>query len=211
MNRPVIDFIEKEHVYLVDGVPKPSVTEILNPITASFYYAINPATVDYARERGSRIHELTQMIDYGDQPFIPYELGGYIKAYLAFLRDYKPEWHGIETLVYDAQRDVCGTIDRYGMIGGKRAVVDIKNQANPSVENKISVCAQTAEYAMAIGWRDSMRYALYLHADGTYQLMECQKYEAKREFLGIALFDWYLDIYREMERIKKNGKRNRRV
>ena len=196
---------------MVDGAKKPSVTEILQPITAFFYSAISPATVAFARERGRTIHELTQMIDYGDQPFIPYEIGGYIKAYLAFLRDYKPEWHGIESIIYDEKCDVCGTVDRYGMIDGKKAVIDIKNQASPGVENKISVCAQTAEYARAIEWYDARRYALYLLADGTYHLMDCQKYEDKRDFLGIALFDRYLDIYREMERIKKNGKRNRRV
>lgn len=209
MERPVIDFIEKEHVYLVDGVPKSSVTEILKPITASGYGAIHPGVVEYARERGSMIHELTQMIDYGDQPFVSMEIRGYIKAYLTFLRDYQPEWHGIETIVYDPIRDVCGTVDRYGMINGKRSVVDIKNQAAPSVENKISVCAQTAEYSRAIEWDDADRYALYLHSDGTYTLMDCIKYEKKKGFLGSEVFDDYLNIFRKIERIKSNGKRSR--
>ena len=211
MKNHVIDFVENEHVYLVDGVPKPSVTEILNPITAGGYGAINAAVVEYARERGSMIHEITQMIDFGDKPFVPMEISGYVRAYLSFLRDYRPVWHGIETIVYDDESDVCGTVDRYGEIDGRMAVVDLKVQAAPSVANKISVCAQTAEYGRALKIKDPDRFALYLHSDGTYNLMSCIKYEAKRGFDGLDVFDDYLKIFKKIERIKLNGKRNRSV
>lgn len=205
-----IDFIESEHVYLVDGVAVPSVTTILSPITASQYRAINPAVVEHARLRGEGIHELTQLIDYGDEPLMPYDVAPYVKAYLNFKRDYSPEWIGIEQIVYDEENNVCGTIDRYGTIDKQNVIVDIKIQAAPSVENKIALCAQTAEYSRAVKLSDARRYGLYLHSDETYNFFSCDKYEAKRNFKGIDVFDMYLSAHKEIERIKGNGKRTKR-
>ena len=200
-----VEFFEEEHVYLVDGVAKPSVTTIISPITSAHYGAIKPVAVETARIRGSFVHEATQLIDYGFQPEIPYEVAGYVKAYLSFLRDYSPEWHGIEEIVYDDIADVCGTVDRYGIIDGKYAVVDIKAQNSPSVENRISVCAQTAEYARALKKPDAKRYGLFLKSDGKYVRFDCIKYEEKRNFNGFSLFDRLLGTHNEIERIK-NGK-----
>ena len=211
MEKTIIDFVESEHVYLVNGVPKPSVTTILHPITATVYGSINPCVVEKARRRGEMVHQTTQLIDYGDRPMIDGEILPYIKGYLAFLMDYNPEWLGIEERVYDEYADVCGTVDRHGLIGGRYTVLDIKAQDAPSVANRISVCAQTAEYARAIMQHEAKRAALYLSSDGTYNLFDCEKYEKKREFMGIMLFDKYCELYKEMERIKSNGKRNRRI
>lgn len=211
MVKHVIDFIEEEHIYLVDGIEKPSVTNVIKPITAQGYNAINPSVLEKARWRGSMVHEATQLIDYGDRPSIDGEILPYIKAYLEFLRDFNPTWEGIEDVVYDEGAEVCGTVDRHGWIDGEYTVVDIKAQDSPSVSARIAVCAQTAEYARAIGKSHAARKALYLRSNGTYSLMDCCEYEQKRKFIGIMIFDQYLDIYREIERIKKNGKRRNSV
>lgn len=69
-------------------------------------------------------------------------LGGYLVAYLAFLRDYDCEWEWIEHKFYcPSFGGYCGTIDRYGTIDGEKAVLDIKTTSSPTKANYISYCA----------------------------------------------------------------------
>lgn len=92
-----IDFNEEKHEYTVGGEVKPSVTEILGFITADHYGTINPSILDRAARRGSAVHECLEDIDYDMPPEeVPTEIYPYVVAYQTFLRDYKPEWYGIE-------------------------------------------------------------------------------------------------------------------
>lgn len=206
-----IDFFEKEHIYLVDGVEKPSVTTVLNVISSMQYNYIDPGILEQARLRGSMVHEETQMIDLdfpSDQ--VPFEIVGYIKAYREFLRDYKPVWEGIEQTVYDEERGVCGTIDRYGTILNRKTVIDIKCKSSPTAINHVCDCSQTAEYASCLGWgQECDRLAVYLLKDGNYRVFNCKEFEKKRNFNGQALFDDCLNIYKTIERIKNDGRKRR--
>ncbi len=211
MSHTVIDFVEATHTYLVNGTEMPSVTQIIRHLSSDHYAAIAPSVLDYARRRGSMIHEILQMMDYGVDVEFPQEILGYVKAYLAFCRDYRPVWEGIEQVVYDGRRGVCGTVDRHGLIGGRRWVVDIKNKKAPTRDNYISDCCQTAAYAEALGYPYAKRVALYLREDGDYRLFDCAAFEKKHEFSGVELFDECLAFENNIRRIREHGKRSRNV
>lgn len=203
----MIEFDEKKHQYKVDGKVVPSVTEILEHITAVGYGKVNPSILEEAKERGTAVHELTEAIDLGFPPeYIDPALEGYAVAYLQFLGDYDVEWDYIEHRFYEPKMGFCGTIDRVGKIDGKDCVLDIKTTSSPSVDQKIAVVCQTAAYSLGIVDEYSPyvnRYALYLHRDGTYELFDCKEYELDRDFSGYSLFFDLCNLHNDIANIKK--------
>jgi len=200
-----IEFDEKKHQYKVNGKIVPSVTEILEHLTAVGYGKVNPAILDEAKERGTAVHELTEAIDLGFPPeYIDPAVEGYAVAYLKFLEDYDVEWDYIEHRFYEPKMGFCGTIDRVGKIDGKDAILDIKTTSSPSVDQKIAVCCQTAAYDFGLGSEDGFdRYALYLHSDGTYDFMSCSDYEDGKAFNALGLFLTLCNLHKNIANIKK--------
>lgn len=201
-----IEFIEKEHKYIdPEGNVIPSVTEILSMINTG-YDKINPAVLEHAAMKGTLVHEWCEMYDYcgeNEEP-VPSELEPYCQAYADFIRDYKPEWTAIESVVYYNAMTTgigyAGTADRIGFIDGKLCVVDIKTIASPSSLDHVKVCCQTAAYGLAADvWGD--RYALYLKPDGKYRLLGCREYENENDFSGYTIFTKLYDLYTKIHSI----------
>jgi len=210
----ILTFYEDEHKYLTGlGEEVPSVTTILGMISAPSYSRIAQATLEYAALRGRLVHEALELYDYGlpfeEQPNITPEIHGYVRAYLAFQRDYKPKWQSIEQIVHNEGRGYCGTVDRAGEIDGKYVVLDLKTNQSPTIENKICVCCQTSAYAVALEQPNAERYALYLKKDGKYNLFNCQKFEQEKDLNAWGLFHTCLVTHKEVERIKNMSRRKK--
>ena len=130
-------FDEATHTYTLDGVVIPSVTEICAPITCGKYPPVG--VVQQAAARGTRVHELCALYDMDALPDeIEAGLVGYVKAWAAFCRDYKPVWTHIEFPLYgeiDPGQPFAGTIDRIGEIDGRTRVVDCLTTPNLSETN----------------------------------------------------------------------------
>lgn len=212
-----IQFFEDEHIYLVDGEEVPSVTTILSPITQSEYGVVNPSVLAYAARRGTEVHEYLEQLDYGNEPEeFNGEIAPYLLAYKKFMRDWKIIWEGVETLVYEPVLGFVGTLDRVGILDGRRVIVDIKTLNSPTKLNKFSVCCQTAAYEMAYmgqtGKIVDSRYALYLGKDGDYNFFSCEEYEEKYGLDPYDTFKCYLEInsltrlLRDAKPIKKGVK-----
>ena len=200
----MIEFDEKKHQYKVDGKIVPSVTDILEHLTAPGYGKVNPSVLEEAKDRGTAVHELTEQIDMGFPPeFIDPYIEGYIVAYMKFLRSYEPEWEYIEHQFYEPLWGFCGTVDRVGEIDGQKCVLDIKTTSSPSAEQKMAVCCQTAAYAFGIDLDGCDRYALYLHSDGTFDLLFCADYEDERGFDGWELFRDMCKLHQKIGDAKK--------
>lgn len=204
-----IFFDEQTHTYLVNGREVPSVTEILAPLHRS-YGKVNQSVLDYAAARGTAVHEACELIDYGAEPEIYPEIEGYVRAYLDFLQVYRPTWTHIEHIVYHDYGRYIGTLDRAGYLNGTEfAIVDIKT-SQPTKEALVSVCLQTEAYAHAYALQEGSReynqraivggfetgmqidrYGVFLKADGTYRVVNCDEYEAK---YGIDVANAWADL-----------------
>lgn len=208
-----IQFDPDKHKYFVDGEEKPSVTAILDLLTADHYGAINPAVLDTAKRRGAMVHEALEEIDYGCfDGLVPYEISGYIEAYQDFLRTYNVEWHGIERMVYEPILQYCGTVDRYGTIDGEWCVVDIKTYAQPTKANYLALMGQTAAYAIPLMAEGVMpkqykTYGLFLRKDGTFRLVDCEDYAKKYGTYGMFIFSKCIEFYRWKERTLASGRK----
>ena len=224
-----IEFDAEKHEYTWEGQKIPSVSDILSPLSAERYGEINPAVLQQAAARGTAVHEICEAMDYGLEPEIEPGLEGYAQAYSDFLRDYFPKWELIEQIVYyRVDGDVytapplfCGTVDRYGTIDEKPAVLDIKTYASLTTDSMISASCQTAMYAGAIfdDIRDNIikkaqlslsvvRYLLHLKKDGSYRLVNLNNFDKERGFDGPETAALLLRLKRTLDGARK-GKRKK--
>lgn len=178
-----LDFNEETHSYTLGGKPVPSVTEIVGLLTARKYADTNAALLQQAQRRGTVVHELCEMLDCGVEPEeldIEPELVGFVNAYLAFLRDYRPEWEWIEKPVWTL--DYAGRIDRVGVIDGETAIVDIKTTASMDRLSRLALLFQLFLYREAYmfsvyrdGKAPSLLMGVQLKKDGTYTVHDTKK------------------------------------
>lgn len=204
-------FDEATHIYRIDGVEVPSVTQICSILTASKYTG-NQSIIDAARARGTAVHELCEAYDYGTLEEVPTELAGYVKAWMDFCRDYRPEWLYIEHQLYSHRLGFAGTCDRIGVIDGKTRVVDIKTTTSMDRLSKLALVEQLAGYellaqenALPVDGYYSM--GVQLKKDGSYTVHEIKTLVEK---LGVddELLFWNLqDLYNIIQgRPKWNSK-----
>lgn len=132
-----------------------------------------PDLLAIAAERGTEIHRATQELDEKGECSIQEDFAPYIAAYNKFLADKKPVWEGIEMMVH--KDDVyAGTLDRYGLIDGQHAIVDIKTAAKINKQSLALYTAAQNLYRMAIQPFVSVDRLLILQImrDETYKLIE---------------------------------------
>lgn len=220
-----IDFDPEKHEYSVGGVKIPSVSEILAPLSADRYDGLNPWMIKAAAAKGTAVHEATEMIDYGIEPEEDPELEPYLLAYQTFLCEHDVEWRMIERIVnynrgIDGELPIyAGTVDRYGMLDGELAVVDIKTYASMSTDAMLNASCQTVLYRDAIEHHEVFspndppiirRYILHLRKDGSYRLIDLVKFDREREFDSGSVA-WQLCIVnQQLGNARKNRKRGKK-
>lgn len=165
-------FFDKDHTYQVDGETIPSVSEILRFISREVYESATQWRLDNAADRGKRVHEACESLDRFRSCEIDADFDQYVKAYINFLKEVKPSWSLIEHSAYHETLKYAGAVDRYGVVNGKRFVVDIKtnSQIKPAL-----VGAQVNAYAIllqSMGKPVDGVAVLHLKNDGTYRFRE---------------------------------------
>ena len=201
---PEFLFEESTHTYTLDGVVIPSVTEICAPITCGKYPPVG--VVHQAAARGTRVHELCALYDMDALPDeIEAELVGYVKAWAAFCRDYKPVWKHIELPLYgeiDPGQPFAGTLDRIGEIDGRTRVVDIKTTASLDRPAKVALCAQISGYEWLTELNNMISVyggsgmGVQLFANGNYRVHLTAELERKYGFGSAALFYELRKLYK---------------
>ena len=171
-----ITFDAENHQYYIDGVEVPSVTTVCR-FLAYDQKSDKPWLARVAADRGTRVHEACAAIDYGLYPEETEDISGYLKAYRRFLKDYRPDWEGIEYIAGDTILGVAGTIDRFGTLyDGRTCILDIKTG---SQLHDAPLRAQLTGYkrllALDRGFYPDHLYALQLSKDGTYHLREVRQ------------------------------------
>ena len=166
-----VQFDPERHIYTVDGVPLPSVTEVCRFLAYDFKSA-QPWLAEAAARRGTAVHEACALIDYGEEPDETPEIAGYLKAYRRFLADYRPEWELIEHPMGDVELGFAGTLDRFGYLNSAPVLADLKTgQLHDAL-----LSAQLVGYSELLykerGYIPSMLFALKLSDDGTYELRD---------------------------------------
>ena len=158
---------EARHLYSLDGIHVPSVTQILAPLSGM--HLVNQSVLAAACDFGRAVHKACELDDLGqlDEADLDPLLAPYLAAWRAFSKDHSVRWSHIEARVYHAQMGYAGTVDRYGVVAGSDAVVDLKSGAALSA----TVGPQLAAYAKALPGTSACthRIGVLLKKDGRYQ------------------------------------------
>jgi len=177
-------FDEEKHIYTVDGLEVPSVTEICSPLTG-IKYDTDMAALRLAKARGTAVHEATEYDDLGClyEEDIDFQYVDYINAWREFKRDYNPTMLMSEFQMFSY--DFAGTCDRIANIDGCTVLIDIKTTSSMDRLSKLSLVTQLygysvlcAEYGVGINLNNSI--GVQLKKDGTYTVHNykaiCEKY-----------------------------------
>lgn len=165
-------FDDRLHQYTFNGRVVPSVSAILQPLTAMAYGGIDAQVLLTAARLGTAVHACTEYLDEGelDEATVDPEWAPYLDAYKAWKAAIRPEILGIELRL--ACSKFGGTIDRIVKIDGQLWIVDLKttSQIHKHVGVQLAAYAALAEkHLRTTGFR---RAALQLRPDGTFKVRE---------------------------------------
>jgi hypothetical protein len=168
-----IEFEPKEHVYTLNGIRLPSVTQLMKPFSSIVYEGVPIEAMQIAADRGTRAHDqVSNFVRYGvletDGDTDPY-----VEAFMAFEPKHPPAWLASEYRVYHKYMRFAGTVDLIGYVepddGTGVDVVDIKTT---KAFHKNSIAIQVSAYSEAVmshGVTVRRRYGLQLLPDGTFR------------------------------------------
>lgn len=186
-----IQFDEQNHLYLVNGVVYPSVTQIMEPMSLMLYKNIPGSTLNTAADRGTRTHEqISNYVNYGILEKDP-DNEAYLDAFLDFERMYSPEWVASEYRVYHRIMRYAGTMDLVGYVqpddGTGVDVIDLKCTA---AYHGVMLATQLAGYVEALRShriKVRNRYGLQLLPSGKFRFEQVEDgYKTFLHCLGVV-------------------------
>lgn len=189
------EFDPEHHVYRVDGKVLPSVTQIIAPLYD--FSMVREELLELARERGSAVHIACELDDQGDldEASVDPRIRPYLEGWRRFRYDNEFEVESIEERLQHPIHGYAGTLDRVGILKGKRILLDIKTTSalHPAVGVQLAgyLDARTLANPVQLITR---RYAIQLRRDGTYRLQPYDRPDDR------AVFQSLLTIHRFRER-----------
>lgn len=183
---PPVHFGRDVSRYKVGGYRVPSVTEALAIAGLIDFSGVPERILEAAAERGRLAHHVTALIDRGeDTGRITNEIQPYVAAYEKFRADTHFYPKLIEETVVSTKYLFAGTLDRFGWLNGEPALIDLKTSSQ--IARWIGL--QLAGYAIALEEQmgeitNLKRFALRLHAEGTYSLHRFRSASDRADFLA---------------------------
>lgn len=179
-----IEFIEKEHIYLVDGVIVPSVTQLLKKLFPCKYKNIPKKILEDKSIYGVELHKFIEIIEkkkpkrplaYIKKYYNPniYQIES-LKDYLEIKKKYNIEITDSEKMV--VYKDIyCGTLDLKGTVNDKKAIIDIKTTYDL---DELYVSWQNSLYEMASEPVDEL-YCMWLPKGHLGKLVKLERINGK--------------------------------
>ena len=181
----MIDFLEEPHIYLVDGVITPSVSEILHFIFPDKYKGVDKRILNRKAQYGTAIHESVEMYENNlktmsieeafDVTIQAKELN-YIQE--ASLRQYVKLKRENKILVLEQEKMIqyekkyAGRFDMIAEINNNLCLCDIKTTAELDEEY---LSWQLSYYELAMGKTFDKLYAIWLPKKGLGVLKEIKR------------------------------------
>lgn len=192
-------FYDKGHIYELDGVAIPSVSEILRFMSREEYADINQYTLDNAADRGKAVHKACEEFLSSGECEVDIQYAGYMNAFVKFTQDKHCEC--LHSEIPLACTDFAGTIDLVARIDGELSIVDMKTVcAVKKTLVKAQLNAYKRLYEANYEATIERLYCLQLMSDGRYRLY--------RTATDSTEFDACLLLHKAMARKHKRGEIN---
>jgi hypothetical protein len=199
-----LDFEPQGHVYRVDGVVVPSVTQLLEDAGLTVDYAAIPqAVLQHARHRGIHVDACCDLLDEDalDWSSVHPEAVPYVEAWARFCAEEGYEPAAGQVPLYHPRYGYAGTADSIGTLNGHWVVVERKATTKMAATYGL----QTAGYAQPglwaappgggplspVAWPAPARLGVQLKRDSSYAVVPYEDAEDLAAFLGVvALYRW---------------------
>ena len=182
----MLEFLEDEHLYLVDGIIVPSVTQILGMIFPDKYKNVDKEVLNKKAEFGTKGHAIIEHLDLNNTDIVEnLNLMGYseeliqcIEEYINLCKTFK-----IEPLEHEKKVSYeylyAGTLDLIANVDGIESLCDIKFTYKCDKEY---LSWQLGMYALALGKEFKKYYCIWLKKGCLGKLVEI-KPKTKEEIL----------------------------
>lgn len=168
----MITFLEEPHIYLVDGIITPSVSEILHFIFPDKYKGVDKRTLNKKAEYGTTIHESIEMYEaniktmFVDEAFdvtvqakeLSYIQEASLRQYVKLKREHKIDVLEQEMMI-QYKGKYAGRFDMIADVNGALSLCDIKTTAELDEEY---LSWQLSYYELAMNKTFDKLYAIWL-------------------------------------------------
>jgi len=181
-------FDAESHVYTLDGVTIPSVTQVLKSAGLIDFGFVPESILDKAKEFGNAVHKATELEDKEELDYFTLDvpLQNPLDAWNKFKKDFKFTPTIIEEIMYSEKYRFAGTPDRIGTIGKDYVLVDIKTGVLAK-----TIALQTSGYEILSPVKIKRRIGVQLNMDGSYKIKEYKDKTDQRVFLScLNIFNW---------------------
>lgn len=188
----MIDFLEEPHIYLVDGVITPSVSEILHFIFPEKYKNVSSYILNKKAQYGTTIHQSVEMLENNlktmsiEEAFnvtvqaldLNYIQEVSLHQYLKLKDKYQIEVIEQEQMIH-FKNYYAGRFDMIARIKNNLCLCDIKTTAELDEEY---LSWQLSYYEMAVGKKFDKLYAIWLPKKDIGQVVEIKR-KTKKELM----------------------------
>lgn len=188
----MIDFLEEPHIYLVDGVITPSVSEILHFIFPEKYKNVSSYILNKKAQYGTTIHQSVEMLENNlktmsiEEAFnvtvqaldLNYIQEVSLHQYLKLKDKYQIEVIEQEQMIH-FKNYYAGRFDMIARIKNNLCLCDIKTTAEFDEEY---LSWQLSYYEMAVGKKFDKLYAIWLPKKDIGQVVEIKR-KTKKELM----------------------------
>ena len=200
---PELTFEEKRHIYRLNGLPIPSVTTIMKPLSEDVYGGIDQQVLNRAAARGTAVHNaIENYVKFGIED-IPPEHAGYFDAFLKWFGEHKVVPYGTEVKLYHKGLLYAGTADMVASVDDLDTLIDFKTSASVS-EMLCGVQLEAYDRAVVSHYSDThfaQKAIVHLRKDGEYQMIPFRSTETECWRVFTAL----LTVRNYKQKFKRGG------
>ena len=172
----MLEFVEEEHLYLLDGVIIPSVSQILHYLFKDKYKDIPESVLSAKARYGTTIHESIENYEKGiELPVLDYIQKASLNQYIKIKQENNIKVLDQEQMIHYKDK-YAGRFDMIAKVGNDTCLCDIKTTAELDIEY---LSWQLSLYEYAYGKKFDKLYAIWLPKRELGKLVEIKRKEEK--------------------------------
>lgn len=188
-----LEFIEDGHIYLIDGIEVPSITQILKVRFKNKYRNVNQEVLKKASEAGIAVHDaIEQYCKHGTESSLP-ELRNF--KFLQRKYEFSVIGNEIPVILFDPEPIAAGRLDLLITENNKLGIADIKrtssldkdyifyqlNLYRMALEQSYGENGDRVEFLRAIWLRDNIRRYVEIPVDDIHPFYLLDEWRTQNE------------------------------
>ena len=192
-----LEFTAENHIYRLEGVVIPSVTQIIKDAGLVNFDFISDELLAAKADLGNKVHKTAELNDKGilDYEDLHPKLRGYLDSWIKFRKDFGFIPSEIEMEYFHPLYRYAGKIDRVGTANGVLTLVDIKSGIKQKYHH-VQLGGYKVLYDYDKAPKAKIKKRLIVHLSGTgYKIEECKSDSDMAVFLScLSIYNFKKNI-----------------